>query len=249
MLMKYIFSISILFTSCCSFAQNDLTDKKLYHNTYDAKTAIDETYGIIIYEKLNMMLGDKSTRNGINGYAANGFLEDYYTTGELLHKGFYVDGQLKIYKNYYPNGNVERNFRMVDIKKSKMTLFYEDGAMKSDIVYVENEALSWIDYYPDGKIEFEEIYDKSFQYYVKKAEYFKDGKPQNILELTDKSKLFYNQISYYENGIVKEQGVVKYNKAMFDYERIGEWKLFNEKGVATKIQKYVKGVVHSEQDL
>lgn len=247
--MKSILSILIFFVCVSSFAQNDLKDKSLYFKTFDAKEIIDETYGINIYEGLNMMLGDKSTRNGINGYAANGFLEDYYTTGELLHKGFYVDGQLKIYKNYYPNGNMERNFRMVDIKKSKMTIFYEDGTMKSDIVYIENEALSWIDYYPNGMVEFEEIYDKSFQYYEKKANYYSNGKPENILELTDKKKLLYSQSYYYENGNLKEQGVVKYDKAMFDYSRIGDWKLYNENGVAIKIQKYTNGVVHSEQNL
>ncbi len=247
--MKYFLSVFIFSISYSLVAQNDLTDKSLYHNTYDAKQVIDETYGINIYENLNMMLGDKSTRNGINGYAANGFLEDYYKTGELLHKGFYVDGQLKIYKNYYPNGNVERNFRMVDIKKSKMTIFYEDGTMKSDIVYIENEALSWTDYYPNGMVEFEEIYEKSFQYYEKKGNYYSNGKPENILELTDKKKLLYNQSYYYENGNLKEQGVVKYDKTMFDYSRIGDWKLYNESGVATKIQKYTNGVVHSEQDL
>lgn len=199
--MKSILSILIFFISVSLYAQNDLTDKSLYFKTFDAKDVIDETYGINIYEKLNMMLGDKSTRNGINGYAANGFLEDYYTTGELLHKGFYVDGQLKIYKNYYPNGNIERNFRMVDIKKSKMTIFYEDGTMKSDIVYIENEALSWIDYYPNGMIEFEEIYDKSFQYYEKKANYYSNGKPENILELTDKKSCFI------ANHIIMKMGI------------------------------------------
>ncbi len=249
MAMKYSLLMSIVVTSLCSFAQNDLTDKKLYYNTYDSNKVIDETYGIVMYEKLNMMLGKDSIRNGANGYAANGFIEDYYTSGQLLHKGFYVDGQLKIYKNFYPNGQVERNFRMVDIKKSKMTLFYKDGVMKSDIVYIENEALSWVDYYPNGTVEFEEIYDKSFQYYIKKGEYFKNGKPENILELTDTKKLIYTQSSFYENGNVKEQGTLKYNKAMFDYERFGEWKLYNENGVAVKSQKYVNGVVQSEQNL
>ena len=79
--MKSILSILIFFISVSLYAQNDLTDKSLYFKTFDAKDVIDETYGINIYEKLNMMLGDKSTRNGINGYAANGFLEEYYTTG------------------------------------------------------------------------------------------------------------------------------------------------------------------------
>jgi len=249
MAMKHFLSILTLILSLSVFSQNDLTDKNLYYNTYDAKQVIDETYGIVMYEKLNIMLGKDSVRNGMNGYAANGFIEDYYKTGELLHKGFYVDGQLKIYKNFYPNGNVERNFRMVDIKKSKMTLFYQDGAMKSDIVYIDNEALSWIDYYPNGTVEFEEIYDKSFQFYEKKAEYYSNGKPQNILQIVDKKKLTYSQISYHENGNIKEQGTVKYDRALFDYQRIGEWKIYNENGAAIKIQKYVNGTVQSEQNL
>lgn len=236
----FILSILIL-TFTGLFAQNDLTDVSLYHNTYEPSQVIDSVYGIQMYEPLNMMLGNDSIRNQ-NGYAANGFIEDYYKSGELLHKGFYVEGQLKIYKNYYPNGNVERNFRMVDLKKSKLTLYYQDGTVKSDAIFIENEALKWVDYYPNGMMEFEEEYDKSFQYYIRKANYFKNGKPENVLELTDKKKLFYTQSYYYENGNLKEQGMVKYNKAMFDYERYGVWKLFDSSGNQTKQQKYINGV-------
>ncbi|MCB9359826.1 MAG: hypothetical protein H6587_10585 [Flavobacteriales bacterium] len=225
------------------FAQNDLTDVSLYHNTYEPSEVIDPTYGIKLYEPLNMMLGNDSTRNDNNGYAANGFIEDYYKSGNLLHKGFYVEGQLKIYKNYYPSGNLERNFRMTDLKKSKMTLFYDkEDAIKSDIVYIENEALKWVDYYANGNVEFEEEYHKSFQYYIKKANYYENGKPENVLELVDKKKLIYTQSYYYDNGNLKEQGSVKYNKAMFDYERIGVWKLFDKNGGVTKQQKYINGV-------
>ena len=104
-----------------SVAQNNLKDKSLYNDTYIPDAVIDEKYGITMFEPLNMMLGSDTVRNDRNGYAANGYQEDYYSTGQLLHKGFYVDGQLKVYKNYFPNGEVERNFRMVDLKKSKMT--------------------------------------------------------------------------------------------------------------------------------
>lgn len=241
--MKKNLSILLFILSNTVFAQNDLTDKSLYHNMYEPKDVIDEKYGIVMYEKLNMMLGKDSVRNGATGYAANGFIEDYYKSGQLLHKGFYVDGQLKVYKNYYPNGNVERNFRMVDIKKSKMTTYYESGAIKSDITYINNEALSWVDYYSNGNIEFEEIYDKSFQYYEKKAAYFEDAKPEDILLLVDKGKLIYSYKAYHKNGNLKEQGSVKYDRSLFDYQRFGEWKLFNEDGSLSKIQKYVNGVV------
>ena len=116
------------------------------------------------------------------------------------------------------------------------------ATVKSEIVFIESEPLKWTDYYPNGMVEFEEEYDKSFQYYVKKANYFKNGKPENVLELENKKKLIYLQSYYHENGNLKEQGNVKYNKAMFDYERYGIWKLYDANGNETKQQKYINGV-------
>jgi antitoxin component YwqK of YwqJK toxin-antitoxin module len=232
-----------------SLAQNDLTDKSLYNNTYAPEVVIDKKYGITMYEPLNMMLGNDTVRNDANGYAANGYMEDYYTTGQLMHKGFYVDGELKIYKNYFPNGNVERNFRMVDLKKSKMTIYYEDATVRSEIVYVGTEALKWEDYYPNGTVEFVEEYNKSFEYYIFKANYFENGSPENTLELTDKKKLIYTQTYYHSNGKIKEQGEMLYNKALFDYERKGTWHIFDENGKPTKDVKYASGKIQSEKDL
>ena len=242
----YLCSIFVVFSV---FAQNNLKDKKLYHDTYVPDAVIDAKYGINMYVKLNMMLGGDTVRNDANGYAANGYLEDYYTTGQLLHKGFYVEGQLKVYKNYFPNGTVERNFRMVDLKKSKMDIFYKDGTPKSKIVYVNSEALKWEDYYPNGTLEFIEEYHKSFQYYIFKANYYENGSPENTLELTDKKKLRYTQTYFHPNGKVKEIGEMKYNKSEFDYQHTGTWKKFDENGNATKEIKYANGQVHSEKDL
>lgn len=238
-----------LFLSLASFAQNNLNDKSLYGKTYVPDAVIDPKYGITMYEPLNMMLGKDTVRNDAEGYAANGYKDDYYTTGQLLHKGFYVDGQLKIYKNFFPNGNVERNFRLIDLKKSKMTLYYKDGTMKSEIVYILNEPQKWEDYYPNGQLEFVEEYDKDIQYYKFKANYFENGTPENILELIDKKKLTYIQSYYHDNGNLKEQGEMIYDKNEFDYKRMDTWKLFDENGNPTKEIKYYKGEVKSERDL
>jgi antitoxin component YwqK of YwqJK toxin-antitoxin module len=216
---------------------------------YIPDAVIDKEYGITMFEPLNLMLGNDTVRNDIKGYAANGYQTDYYTTGQVLHKGFYVEGQLKVYKNYYPNGNVERNFRMVDIKKAKMTLFFEDGGMKSNIVYVDGEALKWEDYHPNGLLEFVEEYHKSFQYYIQKSNYYESGDPEDVMELTNKKKLIYTQTFYYPNGQVKEVGEIKYNKAEFDYQKIGVWNFYNDSGKPTKTQKYANGALHSEKNL
>jgi len=239
-----------LFVVAVNVAQkNNLNDKRLYNNTYDADAVIDKKYGITLYEPLNMMLGKDTVRNDNDGYAANGYEEDYYTTGQLMHKGFYVDGQLKLYKNYYPNGNVERNFRLIDLKKSKMTTYYEDGTMRSNIVYIGNEAQKWEDYYPNGTLEFIEEYNKTFEYYVFKANYYENGTPENTMELTNKKKLLYTQIYYHENGKVKEQGEIKYSMEVFDYQRIGSWKQYDKNGSAIKEVKYSNGNIVSEKNL
>ena len=81
----YLFSFFLVLST---MAQNDLTDKKHYHDTYIADSIIDKEYGITMYEKLNMMLGGDTVRNDQNGYAANGFVEDYFTTGNCYIKGF-----------------------------------------------------------------------------------------------------------------------------------------------------------------
>jgi len=217
---------------------------------YTPEDIIDEKYGIVLYEPLNIALGSGDTlRNDQNGYAANGYQSDFYSSGQLLHKGFYADGLLRIYKNYYPNGNVERNFKMIDLRKSKMMLYYNDGTMKSDIVYVEGQALKWSDYYTNGTLEYVEEYHKSFQYYKLKANYFENGAPSDVLELTNKKKLIYTQTHYHTNNQIKEQGELKYNKAQFDYEKIGKWIFYDENGKPIKEQSYASGKLHSEKDL
>ena len=72
---------------------------------------IDSVYGINKYEDLNQRLGGDSVRNDKKGYAAIGWIKDFYPNGKVLHKGYYIEGQLKIYKNYFPNGQLERQFR------------------------------------------------------------------------------------------------------------------------------------------
>jgi hypothetical protein len=247
--MKKIYFLIITVLLFISSQAQDQKGRSAASKDYSADAVIHKQYGVNFYQPLNMMLGGDTVRNDANGYAANGYIQDFYTTGQLLHKGFYVDGLLKVYKNYFPNGQVERNFRMVDLKKSKMTIYYKEGSIKSNIVYVHSEALIWEDFYPNGLLEFVEEYDKDFQYYMHKANYYEDGSPENELVLLNKKKLLYTQIYYYSNGKIKEQGEMRYNKAEFDYEKIGTWMFYNESGKATKSQKYASGQVVNEKNL
>jgi antitoxin component YwqK of YwqJK toxin-antitoxin module len=237
------------FISIASFSQNDLTKKELYYNIYKPEDVIDSIYGITIYEKLNPRLGGDSTRHGNDGHAAEGFIMDYYTNDQLLHKGYYEKGQLKLYKNFYPNGNVERNFRQIDLKKSKMILYYPDGKIKSEITYIDDQPLKWTDYYPNGNPEYYEENNKTFEYYIKQISYYENGAPKKSLELNNKKKLEYTETEYYPNGKIKAQGMVIFNRAVYDYQRKGKWLYYDENGVPVKEEFYANGVLEKEKDL
>ena len=211
---------------------------------YDAKKVVDPDYGITIYEKLNFAIGGDSVRNDKKGYACQGWVEDYYLSGSIIHKGYYEDGHLKIYRNYYENGNTERAFKIVGLKSANMQIFYPDGKLKSDVTYYKGEPQIWTDYYANGQIEYTEENSKSMEYLIFRKSYTEDGKPQEIFELIDQKKKMYSKKEYYENGKIKSEGEMKYNSSAIDYQKDGIWKTYDTNGNVST-EKWVNGVENS----
>ena len=199
-------------------------------DTLEFSIVYDSTYGINIYEELNMVTGGDSTRNDVKGYALQGWMEDYYKNGQVLHKGYYIDGQIKAFKNFYPDGKIEREFRMTDLSKSSMTIYYQDQKIKSNIVYIDKNAVKEEDFFPGGQLEYIEEYDKKAEYYLQRKFYSQNGKPTSLLEITDVKKKIYSSKSYYDNGNLKEEGPMIYSEAVSDYQKNGKWKFYNEDG-------------------
>lgn len=207
---------------------------------YKAEKVVDPEYGINMYEKLNFDIGGDSVRNDKKGYACQGWVEDIYESGKLLHKGYYEDGHLKAYKNYYENGNLERTFKVVDFKRCTMALFYPDAKKKSEVTYYEGGPQIWTDYYQNGQIEYAEESSKSLEYLIYRRSYAEDGKPQELFEMIDPKKKIYTKKEYYENGNIKSEGTMKYSKVMLDYQKDGDWKVYDETGKSTS-EKWVNG--------
>jgi antitoxin component YwqK of YwqJK toxin-antitoxin module len=231
--------ILIVFFSTAGAAQG-LFDKQLPKRSYDA-SVVDSIYGITIYEPLVMALGGDSIRkNGV--YACNGWFEDAYLDGTIIHKGFYQAGQLQSYKNFYPSGQCERDFSSLDAMFAECKMYYVTGQLKSKVKYVEGTSKEWTDYYTNGNIQFEEKMSKNMDYYEFQKYYYEDAKPSKIFELVDKKKMMYNYNEYYPSGVLKIQGhrlFVKESNTYFDH---GEWIYFDESGNKTKTEKFDRGV-------
>lgn len=236
----------ILAIVCFLFASTSVFSQVKKGNTYDFKSVYDSTYGIILYEPLNLNIGGDSTRNDAKGYALQGWMEDYYSTGTLLHKGYYIDGQLKAYKNFYPNGQLEREFKMTDLTKSGMNVYYEDGKPKSIISYITGNAVKEEDYYRSGQLEYIEEYDKKCIYYLQRKFYSMSGKPTSLLELVDPKKKIYTSKEYYDNGNIKEEGPLVFNESMGDYQKNGKWNFYTENGSFKEAKTFSRGGDESE---
>ncbi len=241
---KFGYSFIVLLFVMCSVrlqAQQIIKGDSKTPKTYTEKEVLDPDYGIKKYDKLNFMTGGDSVRNGPKGYACQGWFEDNYTSGKILHRGFYVDGQLKIYKNYYDNGQLEREFKITDLKRATMKIFFKDGKPKADIEYYDGSTLKEQDYYSNGQLKYAEEHTKNMECLIQLNSFAEDGKPQSLFELTDKKKKLYYKKEFNENNTIKEEGPMRYSSDILDYVKEGTWKFYDENGNFKSTDNYVNG--------
>lgn len=224
---KFVLYIALFYGSILLEAQT----------TYDFQKIYDARYGITLFDKLNFRTGGDSVRK-CNGYACRGWMKDYYDDGSIMHQGFYVDGQLKNFKNFFPNGGVEREFKILDDFRSVLTVYYPTGQLKSEIKYSKSSPVLWQDYYMNGNPEYYEEYDRNIEYYVAQRFYYENGSPKSTLEIENKKKLQYIRKEYFENGTIKAQGTMVYNSSQLDYQKKGLWTEFDESGKQIKQEEF-----------
>lgn len=237
-------SFIFLFTFHLSFitvkAQVDFKGQIPHQKTYTLNDLYDSTYGIQLFDKFNSALGGDSVRKNLQGYAAAGWIEDHYSDGSLLHKGFYADGQLSLYTNYYPNGQEERVFKSVSERKTEMKKYFEDGKLRSQVEYYDGNAISYHDFFDNGQPSYVEEYDKKHERLLQRCSYYPDGKPENIFQPEgDKKPVRYSHKEYYPGGQLKEEYEMLYGNS--DYVKDGEDKQYDEKGILTSDALYVNG--------
>ena len=210
---------------------------------YSKEAAIDPIYGIIMYNKLIGIIGGDSTRFLQPNLLAQDWIEDYYTSGKLLHKGFYVDGKIRVFRNFYEEGTVERIFKINGSKGSELTVFYPDGKVKSYVKYLKDVIVQQKDFFSSGVTEYEEESSKDGEILWKRISYFSDGSVENSLEVTEKRKKLFRQKEFYSPNRIKIDGEIKFNKATGDYVRDGLWNYYDENGKLAKTEKYYNGQI------
>lgn len=237
-----LFLYICFFTGVFSAAAQRFADQIPQTKKYSAENALEMNGGIKMYNKLITSTGGDSIRYNKAGYNLQGWQEDYYSSGKLLHKGFYVDGQIKVFKNFYENGQVERSFITSDPARCSVDIFYPTGNVQKQILYYHGNPQHEYTYYLNGNPESIVEKDKDVQFVFKKNRYFENGQAASELEIIDKKNKRYISKEYYENGKLKEEGVLSLNMEKKDFVKDGEWIYYDEKGQVIKKEKFNKGI-------
>ncbi len=216
---------------------------------YTFAEVYDSAEGINIYEKLNFAMGGDSVRNTPKGYACQGCWEDYYKSGAVLHTGYYVDGSLRTYKNFYETGQLEREFRNVDYYRNEMILYWINGKVRSDIIYYQGNSETDHEFHEDGTPDFSEEYAKKCEYLMFRTSWYDSGKLESDLQLSDKKKKKYYLKEYSENGNILDEGTMQYYPEIDNYMKEGTWKIYDENGKQISTQEYVRNQMTDEKKI
>lgn len=200
----------------------------------------DPDPGLNAYDAMNKVLGGDSIRL-CGGHPCLGWVEDRHADGSLKHRGFYDAGQLTVYKNYHPNGAIEREFKSADAVRSTLRTYHVNGQLRSEARYVNGVSVQFEDYYVDGKLRYAEERHRTEPYFLRMDLFAADGNPISTLQLVDKKKVEFVQKDFHPGGALRSEGRARYDPRRMDTQRIGTWTYYDQAGVAVKFEDYQDG--------
>ena len=213
-------------------------DQASHMHRHTQSEVLDSTGSITIYNKLIDVLSGDSVKFNKEGYHVQGWNEDFYASGKLLHKGYYKDGKLVLFKNFFENGQCERNMTMTDPLHCDIDVFYDSGIMKNKISYYNGITKNVSEFYPDGLQKSVVEYGKDMKYLVSKKVWYANGNIQLELKLIDAKTKKYSEKYYYPNGQVKEEGGRIFSSENKQYLKSGVWFSYDTSGKNKRSEKF-----------
>jgi antitoxin component YwqK of YwqJK toxin-antitoxin module len=211
------------------------------NDTIDADEGAVDTY-----DKFNPAMGGDSVRYKEPGVKYSGWYLEYYPNGRVRHKGYYEAGKLVKYKNFYSNGWIERVFRTKRSLHSEMKKYFSNAVLKQRIQLYSGKVYMETDYYMNGKMEYFEENELATGNNICWKYFFTTGDPKSITELANADSLKYKSREYWDNGNIKEEGNIVYNKELKKYQKDGKWRIYTTSGRKLGEEFYAKGILVKE---
>ncbi len=160
-----------------------------------------------------------------------------------MHRGYYEQGRLSVYRNYHPAGGLEREFRSSDALTSVLRSSHASGNLRSETRYRYGRVGVYQDGYLTGARRFAEERHRTEPYYLRMDLYNDDGTPVSLLQLVDRKRVEFVLREYFPDGSLKCEGRARYVPSRMDTQRIGTWSYYDEAGGMLRQEDYRDGRV------
>jgi antitoxin component YwqK of YwqJK toxin-antitoxin module len=171
----------------------------------------------------------------------NGWVLDQYPGGALRHRGYYEDGRLTFYRNFYPSGQVERVFSTLKGRRSMLYTYNASGTLFSESRFYNGNRIQYQDYHTNGRLRYFEEKHHSEPYYLRMGSYRSNSEPITLLRMVDRRKVVYVMREYHNGGVVGAEGPLRYFAGRRSTLRDGVWRIYDVEGRLLRKDHYVSG--------
>lgn len=169
-----------------------------------------------------------------NTSLAQGWLEDYYPSGELKHKGFYKNGKLLLYKNYFVSGICSQALTSSDPLNHCIETFYPNGFLNEQKIYFNSQLKKCSEYFENGCVKSKTEFDRENKLIIYKKVWYSNGLLKSEMKLTDYLTKTYSEKNYYDNGLLREEGNLLISLDNKSYKKNGVWNTYDRTGRGLK---------------
>lgn len=196
------------------------------------------------YGRFNPVAGGDSVRI-CDGLPCTGWVEDRYEAGQLKHRGYYDNGRLVLFRNYYPNGELEREFKRNNGARGTERSWHANGNPRSEAHYADGQVLRYQDHYVNGAVRYVEEHERGGGCYTRMELFDAHGLPISRMLLVDKAHRGLELTEYHPGGAVKSRGRARCDRESQEALRVGTWEYFDAAGNKVREEDYVGGKVHA----
>ena len=228
---------SLFLNNVLLFAQSNPA-KHDYITRYTQAQVIDSSEGAIIYNRMMKVLELDYKQLKDLGYNVQGWNEEYFESGQLMHISYYKAGKLVLFKNFYENGQCQHYITYLDSSHCSIEVYFESGAVKHQVLYQNGKPKKITEFYPNGLPKMLIEFDPELDYVISKKLWYLNAETQSELTLTDPKLKKYSDRLFYPNGKIKEVGEVIFSPLTKEYINIATRTSFESSGKKKNSEKY-----------
>jgi antitoxin component YwqK of YwqJK toxin-antitoxin module len=212
--------------------------KKDNARRYTQAQVLDSTEGMLIYNKMMKVLEMDYELLHKEGSVVQGWNEEYYENGQLMHISYYKEGKLVLFKNFFENGQCQHYITFTDPQNCNMDVYFENGGLKNQVSFYNGQPKKLTEFFTSGLPKSNIEYDKDQQCISSRRTWFLNAETQSDMELLDAKEKRYSDKMYYPNGQIREEGELLYSAESKQYIKTGTWYTYESSGKKKNSEKY-----------